>query len=67
MNRDRIEGHWRQFVGKAEETWGQLTGDDLMASDGRRMKRAGKLQKRFGYAKDLAHKRFGKYAKRLKS
>lgn len=67
MNRDRIEGHWRQFAGKVEEKWGQLTGDELMTMDGKRMRHAGKLQKHYGYAKDQVHKKFGKFAKRLKS
>ena len=36
MNWDRIEGDWKQFVGKVKEKWGKLTDDDLAAINGKR-------------------------------
>jgi uncharacterized protein YjbJ (UPF0337 family) len=56
MNRDRIEGNWKQMVGKAKEKWGKLTDDDLKAIDGRRDQLAGKIQERYGLAKDAAER-----------
>ena len=35
MNWDRIEGDWKQFVGKVKEKWGKLTDDDLAAINGK--------------------------------
>ena len=32
MNWDRIEGDWKQFVGKVKEKWGKLTDGDLAAT-----------------------------------
>jgi len=56
MNWDRIEGNWKQVVGKAKEQWGKLTDDDLEVVAGRRDQLAGKIQVRYGVAKDEAEK-----------
>ncbi|HEV1999864.1 MAG TPA: CsbD family protein, partial [Xanthobacteraceae bacterium] len=29
MNWDRIEGNWKEFKGKVQQHWGDLTNDDL--------------------------------------
>jgi uncharacterized protein YjbJ (UPF0337 family) len=54
MNWDRIEGNWKQLKGKAKEQWGKLTDDDLTIIAGKRDQLSGKLQERYGYAKDEA-------------
>jgi uncharacterized protein YjbJ (UPF0337 family) len=56
MNWDRIEGNWRQVSGKAKEQWGKLTNDDFDVVAGRRDQLAGKIQERYGVAKDEAEK-----------
>ena len=52
MNWDRIQGSWKQVVGKAKAQWGKLTDDDLDVVAGRREQLAGKIQERYGIAKD---------------
>jgi uncharacterized protein YjbJ (UPF0337 family) len=52
MDWDRVEGGWKQFTGKVKEKWGKLTDDDLTAINGRRDQLEGKIQERYGYAKD---------------
>ena len=52
MDWDRVEGGWKQFTGKVKEKWGKLTDDDLTAINGRRDQLQGKIQERYGYAKD---------------
>ncbi len=52
MNWERIEGNWKQVKGKAIEKWGKLTNDDLDVVAGRREQLAGKIQERYGLAKD---------------
>jgi uncharacterized protein YjbJ (UPF0337 family) len=52
MNWDRVEGNWKQFSGKVKEKWGDLTDDDLAAINGRRDQLEGKIQERYGYARD---------------
>ena len=42
MNWDRIQGNWKQVVGKAKAQWGKLTDDDLDVVAGRREQLAGK-------------------------
>jgi uncharacterized protein YjbJ (UPF0337 family) len=56
MNWDRIEGNWKQFSGKAQQQWGKLTNDDLDVVEGRRNELVGKIQERYGIAKDEAEK-----------
>jgi uncharacterized protein YjbJ (UPF0337 family) len=56
MNWDRIEGNWKQFKGKAKEKWGKLTDDDLDVVSGKRDQLAGRIQERYGIAKDDAER-----------
>ena len=56
MNKDEIGGNWKQLKGKAKETWGKLTDDDMTVIEGKRDQLVGKIQERYGYAKDQAEK-----------
>ncbi|MGD9740770.1 MAG: CsbD family protein [Bauldia sp.] len=56
MNWDRIEGNWKQFAGNVREQWGKLTNDDLDMIKGERQKLAGRIQERYGIAKDEAER-----------
>jgi uncharacterized protein YjbJ (UPF0337 family) len=56
MDWDRVEGDWKQMKGKAKEKWGKLTDDDLTSIAGRRDQLEGKIQERYGYAKDQVRK-----------
>jgi len=65
MNWDRIEGGWKQFSGKVKEQWGKLTDDDLTEVAGRRDQLAGKIQARYGIAKEQAERELDAFADRL--
>lgn len=56
MNEDRIKGQWKQLSGKVKARWGKLTDDDVQVSEGNAEYLAGKLQARYGMAKDAAKK-----------
>jgi uncharacterized protein YjbJ (UPF0337 family) len=56
MNWDRIQGNWKQLVGKAKTQWGKLTDDDLAVVAGHRDQLAGKLQERYGITREDAVK-----------
>lgn len=56
MNWDQIQGNWKQFKGEAQVQWGKLTDDDLDVVEGNHQKLVGKLQERYGYAKDEAER-----------
>jgi len=54
MNWDQIAGKWKQVKGSAKQQWGQLTDSDLDAIDGRKDVLVGKLQEKYGIAKEAA-------------
>ena len=54
MNDDTIAGNWKQFKGKVKEQWGKLTDDDLDVIDGKRDQMIGRVQERYGIARDEA-------------
>lgn len=56
MNTDRLAGMWNQLKGNVKEQWGKLTDDDLTVIAGNRDKFVGKLQERYGIAKDQAER-----------
>jgi uncharacterized protein YjbJ (UPF0337 family) len=60
MNADVFEGKWKQMKGQVKEWWGQLTDDDLDVIAGNRDKLVGKLQERYGWAKDRVEQEIGR-------
>ncbi len=56
MNWDQIEGKWKQFGGQLKEKWGKLTDDDLTTIAGKRDQLIGKIQERYGIARDEAER-----------
>jgi uncharacterized protein YjbJ (UPF0337 family) len=54
MNDDRIKGQWKQLGGKLKARWGKLTDDDLKVADGNAEYLVGRLQERYGIARDEA-------------
>ena len=64
MNWDRIKGNWREWKGKAKQQWGKLTDDDLDVVDGKREELAGKIQNRYGIAKEEAERQLDDWQSR---
>jgi uncharacterized protein YjbJ (UPF0337 family) len=56
MNWDRVEGNWKQLKGAVKTRWGKLTDDDFDVIAGKRDQLAGKIQERYGIAKDEAER-----------
>ena len=44
MNKDILEGNWKQIKGKIKQEWGNLTDDQLDVIAGKRDQLVGKLQ-----------------------
>ena len=65
MNWDRVQGNWKEFKGKVKQKWGKLTNDDLDVVEGKRQELAGRLQRRYGYAKDQAEKEIDTWLKNI--
>ena len=56
MNKDKAAGQWKQFKGKVKEQWGKLTDDDLTALEGDLDQLTGRVQERYGIAKEEAER-----------
>jgi len=56
VNKETLQGQWKQFQGKIKEKWGKLTDDELTQINGRREMLVGKLQEKYGMAKERAEK-----------
>lgn len=54
MNKDVIEGKWKQVRGEAKAWWGKLTDDDLDRAAGKFDVLAGILQEKYGYTREAA-------------
>lgn len=65
MNKDILKGKWKQATGELKSRWGKLTDDDIQTLDGEREKLVGKLQERYGLARDAAEKQVSEFESRL--
>lgn len=61
MNWDRIEGNWKEFKGNIQAQWGKLTNDELDEAEGNRDVLAGKIQQRYGIAKEEAEREIDEF------
>jgi uncharacterized protein YjbJ (UPF0337 family) len=65
MNWDQVEGKWKEYSGKIKEKWGKLTDDDLTVISGKKEQLVGKLQQRYGMAKDQAEQQVDEFTRTL--
>jgi uncharacterized protein YjbJ (UPF0337 family) len=65
MNSDQLEGKWKQMKGEVREKWGQLTDDDIHVIAGRRDQLIGRIQERYGIAKEAATREVDTLLKKL--
>ncbi len=56
LNQDVLEGKWKEWRGMVKERWAKLTDDDMNRINGKRDQLLGKLQQRYGYAKEQAER-----------
>ena len=64
MNRDIIEGNWKQAKGKVKEQWGKLTDDDMLEIEGNQEQLVGRVQHRYGVQKEEAEKQVREFMDR---
>ncbi len=65
MNKDQIAGNWKQLTGKVKEQWGKLTDDDLTAVEGKRDQLVGRIQERYGVAREKAEDEVSRWERSL--
>jgi len=54
MNKDIIQGKWKEIKGQLKKQWGELTDDEINKMEGTYKELEGALQKKYGYEKDEA-------------
>ncbi len=64
MNRDVLKGKWTQIKGRVKQQWGKLTDDDMRQIEGNLDLAAGKLQERYGYAREQAEREWQQFCSR---
>jgi uncharacterized protein YjbJ (UPF0337 family) len=65
FNRDVLEGQWKQVRGKAKQTWGKLTDNDLDRVAGRFEELTGMIQQRYGYTREKAEKEVTNFIEKI--
>lgn len=56
MNADQLKGKWKEIKGQLRERWGKLTDDDVDVIAGQHEQLIGRIQTRYGIAKDDARR-----------
>jgi uncharacterized protein YjbJ (UPF0337 family) len=64
MNKDTIEGNWKQMKGAVKARWGKLTDDDLTVASGNTEILRGRIQERYGIAREEAQKQLDEFLKK---
>jgi len=67
MNKDILEGKWKQIRGEAKSWWGKLTDDDLDRAAGKLDILAGLLQEKYGYTRQRADEEIEKHMTELEA
>jgi uncharacterized protein YjbJ (UPF0337 family) len=61
MNWEQAKGQWTQLKGSVRKKWGKLTDDDLDVIAGERERLVGKIQERYGIAKEEAERQIASW------
>lgn len=67
MNKDILEGKWKQLRGEVRERWGELTDDELDQIAGRYDQLVGKVQERYGYNREEAEREVDEFLDRMEA
>jgi uncharacterized protein YjbJ (UPF0337 family) len=54
VNKDILQGKWKQLTGKVKQQWSRLTDDELGRIQGRYDELVGVVQERYGYSREKA-------------
>lgn len=65
MNWDQLEGKWNQVKGDLKEKWSDLTDDDVTHISAHKDRLIGKIQERYGCAKEEAEQQVSDWLHRL--
>jgi uncharacterized protein YjbJ (UPF0337 family) len=57
----QVKGNWKQFKGRIQQAWGDLTDDDLDRYKGKRTELEGHLQEKTGEAREDIRRKLDEY------
>ena len=66
MNKDIVDGKWKELRGQFKEWWGKLTDDELKQAGGDAEQIVGLLQQKYGYTREHAEEEFNQRIKNAK-
>jgi uncharacterized protein YjbJ (UPF0337 family) len=61
MNKDQMEGKFKQAAGSMKTQWGKLTDDEVKAAGGQKDKLVGKIQEKYGISKEEAERKYEEF------
>lgn len=67
MNKDTMEGSWKELRGRIKQKWGDITDQELVQVEGDRDRLFGLLQKRYGLAREEAKKQIDEIVESMSS
>jgi uncharacterized protein YjbJ (UPF0337 family) len=67
LNKDILEGKWKQLRGDIKERWGKLTDDEIDQIEGRFDKFVGKIQEKYGYSEPEAEAEIKRFLNEIKT
>ena len=63
MNWDEVKGQWKEVKGQVKAKWGKLTDDDLQRVNGKRDQLVGRIQERYGVAREEAERQVDEFSR----
>lgn len=64
--KQQAKGNWKQFKGKVQEMWGDLTGDEMDRFEGKRERLEGYLQEETGEKREAVRDKIDKASRETK-
>ncbi len=64
MNKNVMQGKWKQIRGAVKQQWGKLTDDQIEQINGNYDRLAGVLQEQYGYSQDRARMEVDNFLKK---
>lgn len=65
MNSDTLKGQWKRIVGSAKTEWAKLTEDDWKEVEGNYDQLLGRIQEKYGIARDKAEEQLDAFIERV--
>ncbi len=65
MNSDTLKGQWKRIVGSAKTEWAKLTEDDWKEVEGNYEQLLGRIQEKYGIAREKAEKQLNVFIERV--